>query len=960
MAKQQIFERKAPEQDFLAKLEELLKKNRGSGLYEAYDVNPRAFRIGGKVVDPSGLGQDVMKDDLKFAPYDYSSIPMTAPNVGSVGQFDFQQEPIGEMPVQEEKPNYNTAQGFQQVLSEMTAFPVSTTSDGGTLYSNGTVQYQDGTSREATREDVPQIVANFDGGWAMLTNGKVVNLNNQIGRGYRGLSGLMDLLFGRQQTVTQQYGNINPIEPTKGNVNLGTDIRTKDLPQNFNFTLPFEAKVVGITYDDGTRFGSKSGHQGYGNSVLLQLPNGSMIRMAHLSDMENFSVGDIVRPFDYIGTPGQTGNTYGEHLDLEYYNPDGQIANPEQFLLDSMDYVDVKQIEDSQIGGIEKLPPEYQEWAKAQQDLIAQGGQMTLDPSRFQAQEPTPVENIKQAIPQVGQRISNVAQNIAQVPQRIIQATQPMSPERQALGQGIAEVGQKAGLPEMYASEVASGELTPGQAISFNIEQANLTPRIDTGLSELLRGDVSGAKANFQDTLNRAKARIGRLPEEIKSTIIQPVSASEGEAKPRETLAQNVKGALQSAGQYVGEKAGEGLDLLKEKASNLFQKTPLMGLFQGQKQVGDITPGTSLIETAGQRGGTPTPDAFFKYGGADQYAQYLIDNAEQAKGGALDTSLFKPEFFQDPNRVANVFGETSMGGEATGKYKEYLGSQIKPGYDQPYRTEQRQEGDTLYEYKIPVPEYFQNQYYQNLLSQTPETLKTGFSFDQFQLPTTTRSASEYKGQAPVRDSLTPIFKSGIVDLFRRATTNLGQLAGDVLKSPAKVYQSSQPSARFEVPETTRSIFQIPSPSSVVIPPTSIQKTIIKQPEPVKQPTLSDYLARGKTEAQWYAETGQQSTLDAMNKAKAFTSPQSIANFNSQIISSVSPEQARRIGQSVVANRAQEKAQGGIKLPTGAIATVAPANQSNTSQASAQLSGNVNNSKSVFSSGADWLKKLFKK
>ena len=34
MAKQQIFERKAPEQDFLAKLEELLKKNRGSGTYE--------------------------------------------------------------------------------------------------------------------------------------------------------------------------------------------------------------------------------------------------------------------------------------------------------------------------------------------------------------------------------------------------------------------------------------------------------------------------------------------------------------------------------------------------------------------------------------------------------------------------------------------------------------------------------------------------------------------------------------------------------------------------------------------------------------------------------------------------------------------------------------------------------------------------------------------------------------
>ena len=190
MAKQQIFERKAPEQDFLAKLEELLKKNRGTGLYEAYDVNPRAFRVGGQVVDPSGLGQDQMKDTLKFAPYDYSSIPMTAPNVGSVGQFDFpEQEPIGEMPVQEEKPNYNTAQGFQQVLREMTAIPVSTTQDGGMLLSNGFIEYQDGTRRQATPQDVPQVLARFSDGSVLLENGQFINASDRIGRAYRGLGG---------------------------------------------------------------------------------------------------------------------------------------------------------------------------------------------------------------------------------------------------------------------------------------------------------------------------------------------------------------------------------------------------------------------------------------------------------------------------------------------------------------------------------------------------------------------------------------------------------------------------------------------------------------------------------------------------------------------------------------------------------------------------------------------------
>ena len=78
MAKKEVFERTNKIQDYLAQLEELLKKNKGTGLYEAYNVNPRAFRLPGRVYDPSGLGQDVMNDPVKFAPYDYSTIPFDA------------------------------------------------------------------------------------------------------------------------------------------------------------------------------------------------------------------------------------------------------------------------------------------------------------------------------------------------------------------------------------------------------------------------------------------------------------------------------------------------------------------------------------------------------------------------------------------------------------------------------------------------------------------------------------------------------------------------------------------------------------------------------------------------------------------------------------------------------------------------------------------------------------------
>ena len=924
MAKQQIFERKAPEQDFLAKLEELLKKNKGTGLYEGFDVNPRAFRVGGQVVDPSGLGQDQMKDTLKFAPYDYSSIPMTAPNVGSVGQFDFTEPEFA--PEQAEKPNYNTAQGFQQVLREMTAIPVSTTADGGLLLSNGFIEYQDGTRRQATPQDVPQVVRQFNDGSVLLENGQFINASDRIGRAYRGLGGLMDILFGKQQAVTQEYGNINPIEPTVGNVNLGTDIRTKDLPQNFYFTLPFEAKVVSITRDDGTRFGEQSGHQGYGNSVLLQLPNGSMIRMAHLSDMENFSEGDVVTPFDYIGTPGQTGNTYGEHLDLEYYTPEGQVADPESFFINSMDYVNTDAIMQSREDK-STLAPEEREWTEAQQNLIKQGTQMSLDPNSLR-QEPQ--------VPQVQQPQEQV--------QSMIKPTQALSPQRMELGENIAQTGQKYGLPELQASELISGQATPGEALSRNIEQANLTPRIDTGLSEIARGDWEGGKRNFADTLARAKARLQRMPEEIGRTIVPEVSADNGEQERKESLGENLAGAGRSIVQYAGDKlakAGEGIEALKDKASNLFQKTPLMGLFQGQKQVGDVTPGTTMIETTGQRGGTPTPDAFFRYGGADQYGQYLIDNAEQARGGALSTSLFKPEFYQDPNRVANVFGETSQGAEATGKYKEYLGSQIKPGFDQPYRTEQRQEGDTLYEYKIPIQEYFQNQYYQNLLAETPETLKSGFSWDQFQMPTVSRSASEYKGEVPTKTGREPIFKSGAVDLFKRAGTKVGKLAGDIFKTPAPVYQPSQQSQKFEVPENLSRIFQSPT-ASFALP--QVQKTAISKP------TLSDYLSRGKTAAQYFAETGQQSVADkygGVAKAVSYGAGQNMSPANANMTSAYTGQPAY-----------QPVAKQPVKaISSGIGQNMSPANANMTSRYTGQPAYQAPVSKKT---SGNWLSNLFKK
>lgn len=48
--------------------------------------------------------------------------------------------------------------------------------------------------------------------------------------------------------------------------------------------------------------------------------------------------------------------------------------------------------------------------------------------------------------------------------------------------------------------------------------------------------------------------------------------------------------------------------------------------------------------------------------------------------------------------------------------------------------------------------------------------------------------------------------------------------------------------------------------------------------PTAQPTLQEYLDRGKTAAQWYAETGQQSSLDQINKESAFGGVGNIDSF----------------------------------------------------------------------------------
>lgn len=889
MAKQQIFERKKSTlDDYLSQLDELLKRNRGGGLYEGFDVNPRAFRIGGQVVDPSGLGQDAVKDQLRYTAYEPTTIPMearlTQPDFNP--NFDIGQEQ------DEDTIDFNSASGFKKVIDEITSIPVARTDDGGLLYSNGQVRYDDGRVRQATRADVPQVVRQFNDGSVLLTNGLYINPNASMGRGYSGLSGLSDLIFGRQQKVTQDYGNQNPAFYGQAG-HRGTDFRTSDLEAGFNFAFPFEVEVMEVQR-------AESGSP-YGNSLLLRLPNGSMLRLSHLDDMENFRPGNIVRAFDYIGTPGSTGQSTGEHLDVEYYGPDGQIANPEEFNLNMIDLVDINSINNALQQGQESLSDADKRWLEAQQDLISKGVNMTLDPRRFQDEE-------RQEQPQQPEDRSfrqtideNIIQPVTQAVQGVSEAMKPMSPERQALSRVPERIAQKTGLEaELGLSEGIAGQ----DAEQARIEGLAKQPKEYNPYRQLL-GNVTERVGDFFG-----------IPEGVWSETLaggptkrtnQALASQIGGEAPAQV--PGIRQNIQDIGQDIARRAGEGINTLKEKASNVYQKSPLMGLFEGQKQVGD-TKGSTLIDTSGGQAPVDNRDAFFKFGGVEQYKQNLLDNPDQLRGGALDTSLFKKDFFQDPNNIANVFGRTYMGKEATDKYKDYLGSNIKAGYDEPYKTELRVEDGKTYQYKIPVEQYFINQYYQDLLNETPDVLTSGFSYDDFQLPTMTRSASEFKGESPTGSRINPIFNTGALDLFKREGTKSAQLAGDLFKSPAKVYQGTTKSKTYEVPQASKSVFATPQANQIRLP--ALEKILV---------------ASG-------------------SKSSSKSSGSTLTPSLDKITPSIS---AKASGQL---NKEQQQ---GLKVGSGTIST-APVKEA---AQSAQLKKDTS-SKSIFASAADWIKNLFKK
>lgn len=133
-------------------------------------------------------------------------------------------------------------------------------------------------------------------------------------------------ILAKPTRVTQAFGNQNPgVEVFSKGINSGTDFAADP---GTSVALPDgQWKILSAYSGDNTpgHIGDST-NSGYGNSVFAQNEKtGEKMRFSHLSQVD-VNPGDEIQG-GIIGQTGQTGNVTGPHLDLEYYDQNGQLQD---------------------------------------------------------------------------------------------------------------------------------------------------------------------------------------------------------------------------------------------------------------------------------------------------------------------------------------------------------------------------------------------------------------------------------------------------------------------------------------------------------------------------------------------------------------------------------------------------------------------------------------------------------
>lgn len=670
---------------FIEDYEKLLKKNTGSRLLFATDTNfnPAYNLTNQPVVNPmlaeGGLSSPQYSTNYQPpARREYAPLPELPEEQGQVlGDFTLPENPTAEQMLQAIfqatwTPSLPTSEELEQRYQETgQTYAVQSNQDG-------TVTHNDGSIHQMSDEP-PLPIASMTDGTVLWSDGFTREMPPEGLSSYlAGISGLSQFIFGEDQAVTQDFGNVNPALYGSG-YHQGVDYRTRDL-QNRNLFAPVQMEVVQvITEDTGSP---------YGNSVLLRLPSGEMLRLSHLSTLGQFTEGQTLNIGDVIGVPGSTGHSTAEHLDVEYYNLDGQLDNPNNFAVNAPQYSVANQI----VGTSPYQAPQTQEQPQEQQNEMPAFTSPLLDTVENVAQKV--VAPIQEAAQQVGKTAEQGINNWNPTGQYGLGIGETLGGDpvaaRQEQSQTIEKVGQQFNIPEGGVSEATqrSGLLGATRQLAGNLVDTASTQfkkfgLPDTGLSEAIAGgrtvntDVNLAPQSF--AYDEKGAPISSLAPDYAGVLKQNVQDVVGEAKKAGgNLLSTAAKSVDDYADKVTAQAGQGVSQLKQGvqdiAQNIFKKPQVADV--GAKRVvgedgmqGENQSASSLLDMNKVGREQDNRDAFFKYGGADTYKDYLAPGINSGYKGALNFNLFKDSVFDSPDTVGNIFGNSYLGEEATGKYK---------------------------------------------------------------------------------------------------------------------------------------------------------------------------------------------------------------------------------------------------------------------------------------------------
>ncbi len=181
--------------------------------------------------------------------------------------------------------------------------------------SKGTVDYKQLSSKGYSPTQIESYLSKNPG----------VTLKNAPSNWDAGI--VQNTIIPKPAPVTEHYGDIQPgVEVFSGGFTSGTGIGVKSGTPLA--TPPGQWKVVQV-YDQAPQKGyiGNSAGSGWGNNIVVQnQQTGESLRYSHLSDV-NVAQGDTINGSRVIGDSGQSGNTTGDHLNLEYLTPDGKPAD---------------------------------------------------------------------------------------------------------------------------------------------------------------------------------------------------------------------------------------------------------------------------------------------------------------------------------------------------------------------------------------------------------------------------------------------------------------------------------------------------------------------------------------------------------------------------------------------------------------------------------------------------------